>query len=247
MKGFTRLMATGIMVLLVLTSMKVRAGTFSFTAYSPSIQIKIWRQVNKSCNFGISEEAFMKIPNAPELTEKDKLDGFVFVALFYGFGDDGKGNANLQESGEKSWEMVKQIYDDAKPDRPQFKEKRLRLRPGAEPRPQGFYWKKVLFGTGDYQGKSVDDARKMFPKGDTGGSFEGIQLAHNISAYFMAVMNGKDKPYIDLADYDVVSPYGDSDVSESPYLSYMVGYKRLIFDYGLANYTQPSFGVLVLR
>ena len=43
---------------------------------------------------------FEHCPSLPTMTTKDKQWGYTGCALFYGFGDDGKGNADAVLSGK---------------------------------------------------------------------------------------------------------------------------------------------------
>uniref|UniRef100_A0A7C4M0S7 Uncharacterized protein n=1 Tax=candidate division CPR3 bacterium TaxID=2268181 RepID=A0A7C4M0S7_UNCC3 len=211
---------------------------------SSEVQIKRWKEANEKGKLGIPEEAFGSILDAPELTEKDKQDGFIGACLFYGFGDV-NGKADPLASGENSWEYAKLVHKkNAQSEYVKFKEKWMRLRPEAKPRETGFFWRKVILGTGDYQGKCVRDSRKMFHEGDTGMAFEGIQLLAVIIPDYVEQMNGKDKPYIDLADYEV-APYGDSVFYEAPCLD--LGGGRLGIGSGHVGYVDSRFGSGVLR
>jgi len=93
--------------------------------------------------------------------------GFRKVSLFYGFGDDGHGNADPVLSGKVAWEYVCRSpwrktwqcrYIDF--DKPAH----IRLRPGAPPRPKGFYFAVVEPGD-EYRNMTVSRARKAFRAG----------------------------------------------------------------------------------
>ena len=64
-------------------------------------QLRIWRQADRKMGWGIDNEEFevfdasLPLP----LTDHDRRQGFIGSALFYGFGDDGYGNADAVFSG----------------------------------------------------------------------------------------------------------------------------------------------------
>ena len=211
---------------------------------SREVQIERWRQANQTGNFGIPEEAFASIPEMPELTEKDRQDGFIGVCLFYGFGNDNDEHANVLTSGELSWNYAKMVHKkNWISDYIKFKENWMRLCLEAWLRPKGFFWKKVHLGQ-NYQGKSVEDDRKLFPVGDTGASFEALQLAGILIPEYIPQMNGKDKPFWDMPDYDV-APYGDDAFYKSAYL-YVVG-DEFKLGHGHVTHESGFFGPVVLR
>jgi hypothetical protein len=78
----------------------------------------------------------------PKLTEEDRREGFIGTALFYGFGDDGKGHAEPVLSGRSAWEYA---YKSKKGKTWQCeyvdfnKPEDIRHRPGASVRPKGFF------------------------------------------------------------------------------------------------------------
>ena len=103
-------------------------------------QVKAWRKANSKMKWGISDLELHRLPQAPELNNKDLDDGFCGVVLSYGFGNDGSGNADSVLSGKLTWDFAKkriflktwqcQYIDFSKTDH-------FRLRPGAPARPRG--------------------------------------------------------------------------------------------------------------
>jgi len=104
-----------------------------------AVQINTWRKASRKMDWGISEAEFDRaaalLPST--LTAEDRSHGFVGTVLFYGFGDDGCGNADTVVSGQLAWEYALKRrrgktwqceYIDFK------KPENIRLRPGA-PRP----------------------------------------------------------------------------------------------------------------
>ncbi|MDH4205801.1 MAG: hypothetical protein OEV45_09760, partial [Desulfobacteraceae bacterium] len=63
-------------------------------------QIDSWQKANEKMAWGIREDEFGRIKAPPQITDKDRFDGFVDVILSYGFGDDGHGNADSVLSGK---------------------------------------------------------------------------------------------------------------------------------------------------
>jgi hypothetical protein len=62
-------------------------------------QIKVWHTAVKKMVWGIKKEEFTRIGDPPSLTRDDLEHGYIGVCLFYGFGDDGSGNADAVISG----------------------------------------------------------------------------------------------------------------------------------------------------
>ena len=112
-------------------------------------QIRAWRSASKKMKWDIGEKEFNGLGSPPSLTDSDLEQGFVGIALFYGFGDDGTGHADSVLSGKMAWDyackrLKNKVWlsphiDFDKPDS-------LRLRPGAPPRPKGFYFGKIQTG-----------------------------------------------------------------------------------------------------
>jgi hypothetical protein len=66
-------------------------------------QIKAWHKANRKMGWGITKEEFDKIGELPQLTEGERQQGYIGAVLFYGFGDDGFGNADSVLSGKMAW------------------------------------------------------------------------------------------------------------------------------------------------
>jgi len=171
-------------------------------------QIRSWYRANKKMKWGIPKTAFDHCPALPQLTVEDRQWGYLGCALFYGFGDDGKGNSDSVLSGKVVWDYARKIlkkrtwqceyihFDD-----PSF----IRLRPGAPSRPKGFYWAKIHTGE-RFINLTVSQATKLFRK-ETGLGPEGLQFLIITHANFRAMMNERGHPFMAFADYEV-APYG---------------------------------------
>ena len=104
-------------------------------------QIKAWRKTSRKMGWPITQDEFDTLKIPPELTDENRSQGFKGTVLFYGFGDDGSGNADAVLSGKLAWEYACKHrkhktwqceYVDFK------KTEDIRLRPGAPARPRGF-------------------------------------------------------------------------------------------------------------
>lgn len=71
-------------------------------------QINAWYRVNQKMAWGIQDVEFEKLSaSLPQiLTGDDRVFGYIGVALFYGFGDDGQDNADSTLSGKLAWEYA---------------------------------------------------------------------------------------------------------------------------------------------
>lgn len=176
-----------------------------------SDQIRSWKKANRRMRWRISKEEFHEVMERARSRDEADVHGFRKVALFYGFGDDGRGNADPVFSGKVAWEYARRNWwrktwkcryiDFEKSDH-------IRLRPGAPSRPRGFYF--GMLEPGDkYQTMTVSKARKVFRK-ETGLGPEGIQLIAVTHTHLQDLMNERKAPFIALADYDV-APYGFND------------------------------------
>lgn len=208
-------------------------------------QLKAWRKANGKMSWGIKTKEFEKIEPPPSLTKIDRKHGFEGVALFYGFGDDGMGNADSIISGKKAWEYAGRLrkeriwrcrYVDF--DRTDD----IRLRPGAPPRPQGFYYALLQLGA-KYKTTTVNQVRKSF-KTDTGWGPEGFQFLAITHMHVQELMNQKKITFMALADYDV-APHGFNDFYDAPQLFCSLDTLGL----GIGNIDQnyPLFGIPTLR
>lgn len=209
-------------------------------------QIKAWRRANRKMAWNIQGEDFESIASPPLLSERDKIDGFIGVGLFYGFGDDGSGNADTIMSAQKAWEYAgtykkKNQWQCEYIDFERVED--IRLRPGAPARPRGFYLAKVQLGE-KYQSLAVSQVRKSLEEGDTGFGPEGVQLLAIAHRHFQGLMNEKKMPFMALADYDV-APYGYEDFYDAPQIFHSIGVLGLGIGHVDRNY--PLFGIPTLR
>jgi len=206
-----------------------------------SNQIRSWKKANRKMGWGITTEEFHKIealPGSPERTPGHEPTG---GALFYGFGDDGHGNADPVLSGKVAWEYARRSrwrktwqcrYIDFD------KSDHIRLRPGAPSRPKGFYFAVVEPGH-KYRNMTVSKARKAF-QGETGLGPEGIQLMAITHTYLQDMMNERKAPFMALADYDV-APYGFNDFFDA--VQIFCSLETLGLGIGNVDRKYPGFGI----
>jgi hypothetical protein len=174
-------------------------------------QIKAWHKANRKMGWGIKGEEFDNIGEPPALTEDDRQHGYIGTVLFYGFGDDGQGNADPVVSGKVAWDYARKNWrkktwqceyiDFDKTDH-------IRLRPEAPPRPKGFYYAKFQPG-GKYHSLTVSQLRKSL-NNETGCGPEGLQFLSITHTHFQGMMNDREIPFMAFADYDI-APYGFND------------------------------------
>jgi len=209
-------------------------------------QIKAWRRANQKMGWGIDTGEFEKLGvSSPPLTDDDPMCGFIGTALFYGFGEDGRGHADAVLSGKLAWEYALkdrkgrtwrcEYVDFSKP-------QDIRLRPEAPARPQGFYYAKIRV---DEKSKSmtVSQVRKSLTS-DTGWGPEGFQFLAITHPHFAELMNERKIPFMALADYDV-APYGYNDFFDAPQL--FCSNSKLGLGIGNVDRNYPLFGVPTLR
>jgi hypothetical protein len=142
-------------------------------------QIDAWQKANRKMNWDIMRTEFDKVEasSPPAPTKDDRVWGFNDLVLFYGFGDDGQGNSDAVLSGKIAWEYAGknrkndiwqcEYIDFSKPED-------IRLRPGAPPRPKGFYYAKINSGQRNLN-LTVAQVRKKLAI-DTGWGPEGFQF-----------------------------------------------------------------------
>jgi hypothetical protein len=209
-------------------------------------QIRSWRRVNRKRKWGITAAEFRQIRPPPELTRVDISDGFVGNVLSYGFGNDGKGNADSVLSGKLAWEhaskqwLIKtwqcQYIDFNKSDH-------IRLRPTAPSRPKGFYYTK--FKPGDsYIAWQVAKFLKQLDTKDTGCGSEGLQFLIVTHPHVVTLMNKRKVPFMAFSDYDV-APYGFNDFFDS--LQMFCSNDTLGLGIGNVDQNYPLFGIPSLR
>ena len=208
-------------------------------------QIKAWRKASRKMGWSIKKEEFEKIGEPPLLTGNDRCEGFIGAILSYGFGDDGCGNADPVFSGKVAWEYALKRWkvktwqcEYIHLDKPDY----FRLRPGAPPRPRGFYYAKFQPGK-KFQTITVSRLRKNL-KRDTGCGPEGIQFLTITHTHFQGMMSNKEIPFMALADYDV-APYGFNDFFDAMQMFFSNG----ILGLGIGNVdtNYPLFGIPTLR
>jgi len=212
-----------------------------------AVQINTWRKASRKMDWGISEAEFDRaaalLPST--LTAEDRSHGFVGTVLFYGFGDDGCGNADTVVSGQLAWEYALKRrrgktwqceYIDFK------KPENIRLRPGAPTRPKGFYWAKIQPGK-RFQNMTVSQLRKHL-RSATGCGPEGFQFLSITHPHFADLMTERKMPFMALADYDV-APYGFNDFFDAPQL--FCSNNVLGLGIGNVDRNYPLFGIPTLR
>ena len=207
-------------------------------------QIKAWHKANRKMSWGIKTTEFEKIKTLPSLTTIDRQNGFQGAALFYGFGDDGSGNADSILSGKKAWEYAgrlrkERIWRCREVDFDRTDD--IRLRPGAPPRPRGFYYAFLQFGE-KFKTTTVNQVRKSF-KTDTGWGPEGFQFLAITHMHVQELMNQKKINFMALADYDV-APNGLNDFYDAPQL--FCSLDTLGLGIGNINQNYPLFGIPTL-
>jgi hypothetical protein len=208
-------------------------------------QIKSWRTANRKMAWGIQEAEFDRIGAPPQLTDKDRRDGFVGLILSYGFGHDGHANADAALSGKLAWEYAcnrrrvktwqcQNIHFD--------RSDHFRLRPEAPPRPKGYYFSKIQTGE-RYQNLKVSQLLRRLNE-DTCCGPEGIQLLTITHKHFTDMMNDRKMPFMAFGDYDV-SPYGFNDFSDA--LQMFCSQGILGLGIGNVDLNYPFFGIPTLR
>ena len=208
-------------------------------------QIRSWHRANKKMKWGIPRTHFDHCPPLPQLSAEDKQWGYGGCVLFYGFGDDGKGNSDPVLSGKVIWDYARRIlrkrtwhceyihFDD-----PSF----IRLHPGAPARPKGFYWGKIQTGK-RFINLTVSQARKLF-RNETGLGPEGLQFLIITHPNFRTMMNEREHPFMAFADYDV-APYGYYDFFDAVQMFVSNG----VLGLGIGNVDRnyPFFGIPTMR
>ena len=210
-------------------------------------QIDGWDKANEKMAWGIKSVEFAKMTASPPpvLTDDDRSRGFNGIAIFYGFGDDGLGNADSILSGKLAWEYAINCgenktwqcsyIDFCRP-------KEIRLRPGAPARPKGFYYGKIHLGH-KYQEKSVSQVRRQLNT-DTGCGPEGLQLLSITHFNLAELMNMHQIPFMSLADYEVAQRSVDG-FFDAPQI--FCCDNRLGLGIGDVERNYPLFGIPTLR
>lgn len=208
-------------------------------------QIKSWRRASRRMSWGINRTEFDMVETPPPLTERDREEGFIGAALFYGFGDDGVGNSDPVLSGRLTWEYALKNWwrETWQCEYIDFnKSDYIRLRPGAPPRKKGFYYAKLQLGE-KFQSFTVSQVRKNFDI-DTGCGPEGLQFLIITHTHLQKMMNGRKFPFMALADYDV-APYGFGDFFDS--VQIFCSEEVLGLGIGNVDFNYPLFGIPTIR
>jgi hypothetical protein len=229
----------------IITERRISASVPTFLSLEE--QIDGWYRTNQKMAWGIKDVEFAKITAAPSpvLTDDDRNSGFNGIALFYGFGDDGLGNADSILSGKLAWEYAINCgesktwqcgyIDFCKPNN-------IRLRYEAPARPKGFYYSKIHLGL-KYQVMTVSQVRRQL-KTDTGCGPEGLQLLSITHFHLAELMNKHQIPFMSLADYEV-APRGVNDFFDAPQI--FCSDNRLGLGIGNVERNYPLFGIPTLR
>jgi len=210
-----------------------------------SAQTKSWKKANRKMGWGITKEEFDGIGESSLMAEGDQRDRNTGTVLFYGFGDEGQGNADPVLSGKLAWEYACrslwrktwqcEYIDFDKPDH-------IRLRPTAPARPRGFYFAIVVLDD-RYRNITVSKARNAF-RNETGLGPEGIQFMAITHTRFQDMMNQRKMPFMALADYDV-APYGFNDFFDA--VQIFCSMEVLGLGIGNVDRNYPLFGIPTLR
>jgi hypothetical protein len=209
-------------------------------------QIDAWQKANRKMNWGIIQTEFERVEASSQsaLTKDDQVWGFNGLVLFYGFGDDGKGNSDAVLSGKIAWEYAGkkrksgiwqcEYINFVKPED-------IRLRSGAPPRPKGFYYAEINSGQRNLN-LTVSQARKKMAV-YTGWGPEGFQFLAITHPHFAGLMNQRKIPFMGLADYDI-APYGYNDFFDAFQL--FLSNKILGLGIGNVDRNYPLFGIPTL-
>ena len=200
----------------------------------PKQQLEKWKTLNEWLKKEFPKEV---IPDALFQAEEGRLSGLSTKdRLFFGFGDDGTGNADPIVSGHlfvtylaKHYPHEQSRFVDFYPAPPNpvsfdFYRPIIKLREGAAARPKGFYTKSLLEkdytdGIGaEHKALSPADVRKRSP---WGWCFEGFQFLAIEEAYTKLLLDQKVATFV-LGDY-AVSPYGTTDFSSTILLGHFRG------------------------
>ena len=208
-------------------------------------QLKAWRRANRMMGWGIEHIEFAKFAESlpPLLTDNDRLNGFIGAVVFYGFGDDGRGNSDAVLSGKHAWVYALQCRKTWQCEYINFnKPEDIRLRPKAPPRPKGFYFARITSGE-RFINLTVTQVRKRLVS-DTGWGPEGFQFLAITHSHFADLMNERKIPFMALADYDV-APHGFNDFYDAPQL--FCSNSKLGLGIGNVDRNYPLFGIPTLQ
>ena len=208
-------------------------------------QLKAWRNANRKMGWNIPQDEIDNQEITSASIESTENQRFIGTALFYGFGDDGSGNSDAVLSGELAWEYGRKRrkgktwqceYIDFE------KSEDIRLRPGAPPRPRGFYYAKLQPGK-HLLNLTVSQLRKKLGA-VTGWGPEGFQFLTVTHAHFADLMTEHKIPFMALADYDV-APYGFNVFYDAP----QIFCSNHILGLGIGNVDRnyPLFGIPTMQ
>jgi hypothetical protein len=208
-------------------------------------QIKAWHKANRKMGWNIPQDEFDKQEVLPSLTDGSVNQEFIGTALFYGFGDDGSGNSDAVLSGKLAWDYGHKRRN-GKTWQCEYvdfnKSEDIRLRPGAPPRPKGFYYANLQPGK-HFVNLTVSQLRKKLGT-VTGWGPEGFQFLTITHAHFADMMTEQKIPFMALADFDV-APYGFNDFYDAP----QIFCSNHILGLGIGNVDRnyPLFGIPTLQ
>jgi hypothetical protein len=208
-------------------------------------QIKAWHKANRKMGWNIPQDEFDKQEVLPSLTDGSVNQEFIGTALFYGFGDDGSGNSDAVLSGKLAWDYGHKRRN-GKTWQCEYvdfnKSEDIRLRPGAPPRPKGFYYANLQPGK-HFVNLTVSQLRKKLGT-VTGWGPEGFQFLTITHAHFADMMTERKIPFMALADFDV-APYGFNDFYDAP----QIFCSNHILGLGIGNVDRnyPLFGIPTLQ
>ena len=225
--------------------LKNNAGVRGNQTLPMKAQLKAWRRANRMMGWGIDNYEFerLSVSLPSHLTDDNRVNGFIGSGLFYGFGNDGRGNADAVLSGKCAWDYALKRRKTWQCEYVNFnKPKDIRLRPEAPVRPRGFYLAKITSGE-RFLKSTVAQVRKKLEI-DTGWGPEGFQFLAITHPHFADLMNERKFPFMALADYDV-APYGYNDFFDAPQL--FCSNSKLGLGIGNMDRNYPLFGIPTLQ
>ena len=225
---------------------RLRSRTLGEIILPVERQVGAWRRANRRMGWKIPEADFRRLPPLPVPAPSDEEEGFIGVILSYGFGRVGDDAPDAVLSGKQAWEFACRRWN-VKTWQCRYidfdQADHMRLRPGAPPRPRGFYFAK--FRPGDaYLDWTVARFLKQLPDQDTGCGPEGVQLLTITHPHLAVMMNRRETPFMAFADYDV-APHGFNDFYDA--LQMFCSNDTLGLGIGNVDRKYPLFGIPTLR
>lgn len=150
---------------------------------SPEAQARLWGEYFRR-NRGemeMSESRLASIPRAPKLTDKDIEDGYHGVVLFYGF-------RSLRQSILCGWNEIVQSHPHCRSRRIVFSDNAMEYRDGANPRPNGWFWRKVNL-LPKHRSKDRRGSLSVLGDDESMMSFEWFQLFGVTHCHLVEVIN----------------------------------------------------------